>query len=353
MLHIIILYACYALVASPTKNQALEAVFGTSDPEELQHMADNPKKWLEEREKQLFTPGRLMTNPEFIARFTQETKQRCSDLIKDLGLSKEWFSDSNAIEECVQNSSRENKHMETAEYYAKLCDHLLFLSTEGARGAAQTYFESRKHFQKECQKSLWPIGSVVDNYALWDLTQSGLFSMIDYLIVLKNNHCLCSIHKDVKMRDDFSAHAGLVTGHHGAINHDFGHTESLRYFLYYCGQRNNTAGGYINDCLAEKNTRNILEFGQKILIIFINLHENEYPYVDSLSEALFHQITSPDDTFLKIIPFFLGTSIDTGEATQAQDMSAEDVIDTLYAWREKYIDAISQRYCNNKKPRTS
>ena len=170
--------------------------------------------------------------------------------------------------------------------------------------------------------------------------------MLDYLIVLGENFHLGSTVEDTKARDDFSTHARLFEFHSGSLQHDIDHAMDLCALFESFEQYGLNVVTYTQECLAEHNTHNILEFAQKVLITFINLHELTSPVVSSMEKSLFPKINAfPDPGLKDIIPFFMDTIAGSGEMpAQAQDTPHVDMLQSLYTWRGKYLGKISNAY---------
>ena len=151
MLYVLLLLCAISAISNPiTKNEAFDAVFGTSKPAELKSMMRDPQQWWEKRKKKLFAAGRLKSHSDFMTLFTQQTKRRCQKLIKKFGPRKAWFCDLNIFEKHLTDFIKGDRVHLTAKYYAELCNHLLFLVTQGAEGEEYTYLLT----QASCEKRL-------------------------------------------------------------------------------------------------------------------------------------------------------------------------------------------------------
>ena len=191
----------------------------------------------------------------------------------------------------------------------------------------------------------------MNDHMLWNLTESGLFSMLDYLIVLSNNFHLGSVLKKARARDDFSAHAGKFKGHVGALTHDTAHAEQL-YCLFDIFKRHELhVGDYTQQCFAVNNTDNILEFGQKILTAFSTLHELVPTEVfTSMEDTLSPEPHIWDPDLEEILPFFMGDKTDLDQIpAQAKKRSEIDMREAIYFWREKYLSDVNQEYVTKSK----
>ena len=343
----LVIFAFYALSSPLTKNQTLEAVFGFSDSEELKRMTANPQQWWEERKAQLFTSGRLKSHAEFVAMIAQQTKQRCQDLIEQLKLTQEWFCDLNAFEQCITNSAGEGANYAVAVYYTDLCDQLLFYATNGVRGTEEENIASREGLEQAIKQSSWADSDAIfrNKHMLWECTKDGLFSMVDYLIVLSRNFHLGSTFEDITQRDDFDVHDGLFQFHHGAFMHDAAHAVGICRLFTLFQQKNLDVGSYIQECFAQKNTSNIIELGQKILAAFINIHELTPSKHANIEKALFPRPYLLDENLKDILPFFMDASVAIDDLPDHITIPSEErMLTALESWRRKYLDPVSEQY---------
>ena len=354
MLHaLFLLFFAISAISSPvTKNQALNAVLGTSDPEELKRMADNPQQWWTERESHLFERGRLKRYPESIDLFIKQTKQRCKDLMTDFGLTNEWFCDLEAFEKYITNAPKTSTAYLQENFafsYANLCDHILSETTNGAKGNHYLFLESPAAFEEYLSKKRPPSDGYkrfLDEYMLWTYTQNGSFSMIDYLIVLSRNFHLGALCADVSVRDDFS-HGVVFTGHTGSWQRDSSQAMDCAYLFRGFQNRGLSLGYYVKQCFTTHNTRNIIELAQKVLIAFLNLHEGIFSH--QFTQGIIHQkpLCLADQTLFALIPFFIDTSasIET-MPSHVQEASPGDVGlgPMLHEWGEKYLGSTSRYY---------
>ena len=354
MLYALFLLFCavYATSGPLTKNQALEAVFGTSDPKELQSMTNHPQQWWDKRKAQLFAKGRLQSHTEFMNLFTRQTKQRCQDLIKQLGPCQKWFCNLEAFEEHLAKSSSDDPIFLTASYYATLCDHLLHLTSDGTKGEKHSTFQSLKDFRESISIPPRPDKVVRDDRALrdfmhshmlWSFSKNGLFSMIDYLIVFSEDFHLGSAHENVLDRDNFYAHAGAFQHHLGALTHDVAHTRLAHNTCDRFTQHKLSIGSYLRAIFFTKKHLSTKALGQKILITFINIHELAPQETAPLTENLFPKISFTDPDIKDVIPFFLYAKTDQ-IPDKAKDTKPEDMLQALHDWREKYLRSINKLY---------
>ena len=169
--------------------------------------------------------------------------------------------------------------------------------------------------------------------------------MVDYLIVLSKGLHLGSVLEDVHARDDHSAHQGGFSGHTGALAHDTQHFHEFENILSIFQSNGVQIGDYIKQCVIT-HTDNIFEFAQRVFITFTNLHEFANLNHTTLMEVLTSFTTAITDLDLcNILPFFLDTSANIDKLPeQADQLTEEDSLKTLFSWREKYLRSINEDY---------
>ena len=350
MLKVVFLFCSAFVCAGPLiKSQAFDAVLGTSDPAELQRMAENPQKHWEERKAALFAKGQIINAPEFLDIFTRQTKSRCEELLKKFGSGGGWFEDLGRFEGLITSVfPKEDAWHKTikATHYAHLCDFLLFHTTNAQKGEDISFLNSKTLFLRQLNKNKdCATPEAVNNNMVWILTKDGFFSMWDYLIVLSENLYLGSAAANVALRDDFSAHAGLFKAHSGILSHDGSHAEIAGRFGTILQRHGYNVGDYITECFGQKNTKNIIELGQKILFIFMKVHECAPHQMASLEAALTEKIPRPLDDFCEVLPFFMDVTTDVNDIpSQARKYTQNEMLQGLCSWHDQYFKEVNDKY---------
>ena len=344
-----------------TSEQALQAVLGTSDPDELKRIARNPSDYWEERKKHLLKEGTLKPHRRVLEDFLQETKQRCQDLLKQ---TKEilWYRNLTSVDKILSAllPADDPRSLFTKAYaYSMLCDDLLKAfpyhchNKENFRKMVQGYFARREE----------DIYEQFDHKMFWLLNSSGLFSMWDCLVMLGENLVLGGMQKNVMDRDSFSTHYGAVTNHVGALTHDAMHASGIINMFRFFAKHGISCGNYIQDCLKEKTTsnENVVELCQKVLAGFFKFHEEPplpltiIPPLDDtppLEELLFpKKITVLSDIGMReVTRFFLDTQADISQGPLApQELSSKDALKHFDTWSDLYFSQVSHRYLQSFK----
>ena len=339
-----------------TSEQALQAVLGTSDPDELKRIARNPSAYWEERKAHLLKEGTLKPHRSFMEDFIQETKQRCQDLLKQTKESL-WFRDFTLVDEVLDDLLSANDPMYLlgkARAYTMLCDNLLQYnrlqvfpdkcdSKEIFRKEIRGYvaLRDRAHFRQLYKKMFWLVSA------------SGLFSMWDCLVMIGENLALGGMQKNVMDRDRFSTHCGAFRYHRGALEHDTTHASSIISMLEAFNVYGVSCGSYVQDCLKEKTTStgNVVELCQKVLAGFFKFHEVPpyfCPGIDlSLKDLLFPEKVRilSDGGMREVTRFFLDTQADVSQGPLTpQELSHDDTLKHLYTWSDSHFSKVSQRY---------
>ena len=277
-------------------------------------------------------------------------------LIEKCESPKEWFCDLAVFEKHLTDAKGNSADplLFAAFYYASLCDKLLYLTTKHSnrsKGFDCVLFQSESFFKERLiDRSSKELFGFRRDHMLWDLTNDGHFSMLDYLIVLgEGGFLLSSTCQDVKARDDFSSHVGVYEAHRGTLQHDVDHVQEAAPLFQSFQQYGLQVGAYTKECFADTNPQNTLELGQKILITFVTLHEFAPTFCTSMERTLLPKMTYlPDLGLMDLLPVFMDASADIDErSSQGQETSPEEgMLRALHSWREKYLGEINRRYIN-------
>ena len=335
-----------------TSEQALQAVLGTSDPDELKRIARNPSAYWEERKAHLLKEGTLKPHVSFMEGFIQETKQRFQDLLKQTeeGL---WCRDLTSVDACLDEllPADDPRSLFTKAFaYTILCDEIP-LPFKHYRCHSKENF--KKRVQDHFTYGVKDICKQFDHKMFWLLSASGLFSMWDCLVMLGENLVLGGMQKNAMDRDRFSTHGGVLTKHEGALKHDITHALSIIRVFGFFEKNGASCGNYIQDCLKEKTTsaESVVELCQKVLAGFFKFHEeppvcslHETP---SLEELLFpKKVTVLSDIgMLEVTRFFLDTQADISQGPlEPQELSRNGTLKHFYTWIDRYFSHVSRRY---------
>lgn len=317
--------------------KALGVVFGTLNPEDLRHMVEDPQKYFEERKAYLLKEGTLIKHKEFLAMFTKQTKTRCEELATELK-RQEYLE---ILKEKVGQIKSTTKPYFEAVFYAELCDYLLFLKTRGEKGQDSFVCSTLRFEQllKSVEASTNPVYPWLDTNMVWGCTDSGFYSMLDYLIVLSSGFHLGAVPSDVYKRDDFAAGKlkewTLFSAHKGSLKRSIVLAEGSKNVFEVFKKNARSAEGYLCESFTKNNTHDIVEFAQKVLAAFATFHElAPTTGTQTLQETLLTTNKLPD--LLTVVPAFMDRS--------PVIPSEQDITQAVFAWRDKYFKEVNDKY---------
>ena len=317
----------------------MNIILGTSDASTIKHMITDTQRYMEERKAYLFAESRLMQYPEFLEHFSRQTKERCQSLAKEVRCS--GYLDG-LEHEILAATPATHTHYKLARAmsYARLCDHLLFKITGGKKGSYSSDFKesSRESFRLKVVHSHQYVEPSIGDRMVWLCTESGSFSMLDYLIVLSQNKHLGGARTNSADRDNFTSGDNLYKGHFGSIKLSIEEACSAIETSRILEKSGVSLADYVKDCFLQNNTGSVTEFAQKVLAAFAMINEQDFHYDESVQGVLAPK--NAELNYRRINPLILELW-GRGSEGSICDQEAWRIIT---GWRDRYLGKVNDQY---------
>ena len=304
-------------------------IWGVRDMESLVALVENPKKFWEEREKDLLEgPNQVMTHKAFCAQYIADAKKFIAQKLEG-AKKKPWFKKPEAIDDVVKDCWPED-HPDFMDvrlfFYAAACDRICGLhdkdqsnlagNIRGVRDIARKKYDSMLKSEKQARTYLkngkW-INVSYSHTLRWQVLLGGEFSLIDSLILRRRGFHLCSVSSDFEERTRLCLHSGQFEGWLGAYEHDvLGHASGADKLSRALENRGVSYQEYFDRCCNPEDllTGDLVAMSLQVQAWFVQFHElpaaeNAYTSGDLFSMVFPSVYGIVDPGFMSIAPYFM------------------------------------------------